>query len=269
MKKNQFFRTNNYQFFTFLILLICILFACRKSSRTSIPGVLDLPNVSTLEVKNIIINSGKVIEKVFNDASKPISERGFCWDTNLNHTIQKNYLVATGALTSESFTTTLSGLQDSTVYYVRAYAKNYSGLGYGSELKLITKMLYSNVLHNQIVRIDIQSKKQIFMGARASFDLYQNEWLSMSRANRDSAAKWMAKDINLKYSKTYIIDLPKTESVRYDTFAQQVADIRKYNLNITTQVAVNNLPNHLELKDANSVEVRGAFYPNITGITIL
>jgi uncharacterized protein (TIGR02145 family) len=79
-----------------------------------------------------------------------ISARGVCYGTTANPSI-------TGPHTPDGtgtgiFTSTLSGLSDGTVYYIRAYATNAAGTAYGSQVQFLTMVsdvenyLYKTVL---------------------------------------------------------------------------------------------------------------------------
>jgi uncharacterized protein (TIGR02145 family) len=66
-----------------------------------------------------------------------VTVRGVCWSTDENPTIasvKTNDGSGTG-----SFSSTLSGLATNTKYYLRAYATNNTGTGYGNEISFITQ----------------------------------------------------------------------------------------------------------------------------------
>jgi uncharacterized protein (TIGR02145 family) len=65
-----------------------------------------------------------------------ISVRGVCWSTSQNPAISDSHTSdGTGI---GSFTSNLTGLAANTTYYVRAYATNSSGAGYGNQVGFIT-----------------------------------------------------------------------------------------------------------------------------------
>ena len=90
----------------------------------------DLPTVITSEVNNITVSSAVCSGVVTNDGNLPVVERGLCWSTNPNPTIDDDFEIGGSGL--GSFTIELVGLEQNTTYYVRAYAKNYYGVSYGS-----------------------------------------------------------------------------------------------------------------------------------------
>lgn len=78
-------------------------------------------------------NSGGSITNANNGI---ISEKGVCWKTSPNPTIADSR-TSNGTGTS-SFTSSLTGLTPNTTYYVRCYATNGAGTGYGTEISFTT-----------------------------------------------------------------------------------------------------------------------------------
>jgi uncharacterized protein (TIGR02145 family) len=76
---------------------------------------------------------------VTSDMGLPITARGVCWSTSHNPTItDANTFNGTGI---SSFTSYLTGLKPNTSYYLRAYATNSAGTGYGAEISFNTVVL--------------------------------------------------------------------------------------------------------------------------------
>jgi uncharacterized protein (TIGR02145 family) len=79
-----------------------------------------------------------------------ITASGVCYGTTANPDITGDH--STDGTGTGTFTSTLSGLTDGTVYYVRAYATNSAGTAYGSQVQFLTKVsdkegyLYNTVL---------------------------------------------------------------------------------------------------------------------------
>jgi uncharacterized protein (TIGR02145 family) len=73
---------------------------------------------------------------VTHEGATPVTARGVCWDTSRDPTITNSKTInGTGKGT---FTSLLTGLTPNTTYYVRSYATNSLGTGYGNELSFIT-----------------------------------------------------------------------------------------------------------------------------------
>lgn len=83
------------------------------------------------------LNSGG---NVLNTGGTPVLQRGVCWSTSPNPTIALSTKTVDGAGTG-SFTSQVSNLNCFTKYYVRSYATNEIGTGYGNEISFTTTYL--------------------------------------------------------------------------------------------------------------------------------
>jgi hypothetical protein len=73
---------------------------------------------------------------ISDDGGVTVTARGVCWSTGQTPTIEDNKTEdGTGA---GSFTSKIIGLELNTTYYVRAYATNSGGTGYGSTMSFTT-----------------------------------------------------------------------------------------------------------------------------------
>lgn len=98
----------------------------------------ELPTVTTSEVTNITTNSATGGGVVTSDGGVPVTEQGICWSTNTNPTIEESHVSLNTGL--GAFTLNMTNLEHSTLYYVRAYAKNYYGVSYGSQVSFMTEV---------------------------------------------------------------------------------------------------------------------------------
>ena len=96
----------------------------------------ELPIVKTSEVENIGTTTASCGGHVTGDGGANITERGVCWSTNHNPTVNESH-VSSGSGLGE-FACNLSSLLANTTYYVRAYAKNSKGVAYGGEKDFTT-----------------------------------------------------------------------------------------------------------------------------------
>lgn len=95
-----------------------------------------IPTVVTNSITDITANSAVSGGSITDDGGAEIIEKGVCWGTNQNPTINDYHTSdGTGA---GNFTSNITGLNSSTTYYVRAYASNEAGTAYGSEKTLTT-----------------------------------------------------------------------------------------------------------------------------------
>ena len=102
----------------------------------TIPG---LPTVTTSTVSNITTNSATCGGNVTNDGNATVTARGLCWSTSHNPTISDSH--TTNGSGTGSFTSSMTGLDPGTTYYVRAYATNSAGTAYGEERTFKTTTL--------------------------------------------------------------------------------------------------------------------------------
>jgi len=94
------------------------------------------PTVTTVQATDITYDAATVGGKVNKDNGAPVTERGICWNTTRNPTIEDNK--ETSGTGTGSFTATLSSLSDGTTFYARAYAINNEGTSYGDEITFTT-----------------------------------------------------------------------------------------------------------------------------------
>lgn len=96
-----------------------------------------LPSLTTTTITDIT-NSGATGGGNITSAGYPatVTARGVCWAVSQNPTTS-NSKTTNGSGTG-SFTSTITGLADGTTYYVRAYATNSYGTGYGAQVSFTT-----------------------------------------------------------------------------------------------------------------------------------
>ncbi|MBR4391386.1 MAG: hypothetical protein IKT08_04700 [Bacteroidales bacterium] len=102
--------------------------------------VSEAPTVSTDSIRNITGNSAVVYCTVVSEGSHTISERGICYSTHPNPTV--NDICSLADIPVTVYTAQMEGLENYTKYYVKAYAKNWLGfIGYGQEFSFMTANL--------------------------------------------------------------------------------------------------------------------------------
>jgi hypothetical protein len=97
---------------------------------------IKFPEIVTLPVTNILFTSANYEAEVKYDGGVPILERGFCFSTQPNPTLQDNKYLVSGEL--GVFKLVMTELQPGTLYYVRSFAKNRKGLQYGNQVSFTT-----------------------------------------------------------------------------------------------------------------------------------
>lgn len=106
-------------------------------------AVADPPTVTTTAVSNIMSDSAESGGNVTADGGAAVTARGVCWNTTGTPTTADDKTsdgTGTGA-----FASAITGLAPGTTYYVRAYATNSGGTGYGGEETFTTDAVLPTV----------------------------------------------------------------------------------------------------------------------------
>jgi uncharacterized protein (TIGR02145 family) len=122
--------TRKAMFFSivFTSLLLFIFYSCKKEFKIVMEPTVP---VLTTNATSITSASADIEGKVTSNGGSAVTVQGICWSINENPTIAGNKIsIGTG---SESFTIKMTGLTPGTNYYVRAYAINSAGTGYGNQ----------------------------------------------------------------------------------------------------------------------------------------
>ncbi len=94
------------------------------------------PTVTTADFSNYNYTSVTSGGEVTADGGANITARGVCYSTSPNPTIADSHTIDGNDL--GSFSSAIAGLNEGTTYYVRAYATNSAGTGYGEEKQFRT-----------------------------------------------------------------------------------------------------------------------------------
>ena len=109
---------------------------CKKSSDSDTPASASVPVLSTTAPTGITSTTVSGGGTITSDGGASVSAHGVCWSTSQDPAVAGNK-TSDGAGTG-SFTSNLQGLSPATPYYVRAYATNSAGTGYGNTLIFTT-----------------------------------------------------------------------------------------------------------------------------------
>lgn len=118
-----------------VVLYTMLMIAIHSCSKKDKPAP-SLPQVVTSEMTAVGDKSATGGGMVVNNGGGTISACGLCWDT-LHDPVRTGNHTSHPAQPS-AFTDSLTGLDTSTVYYVRAYAVNEAGTAYGNEVTFKT-----------------------------------------------------------------------------------------------------------------------------------
>ena len=106
-----------------------------------------IPEVTTSSVTGITAFSAISGGSVTGNGGLPIIDQGVCWSTEQNPTTADSHIAA-GSPELESFTCDITSLTAGTTYYVRAYAVNAIGTGYGNTQTFTTFSAPSGITAN-------------------------------------------------------------------------------------------------------------------------
>jgi hypothetical protein len=126
-----------YLYFAFSFLALGILlftYSCKPDDPD--PSFFE---VTTTEATSVMASTAQVEGQVTIHGNPEISARGVCWSTTTTPTVSDNKTTdGTGA---GNFTSTLTGLNENTVYHARAYATANNEVVYGNEISFSTRSI--------------------------------------------------------------------------------------------------------------------------------
>jgi len=111
-----------------MIIVLTMLFGCKKKE--------EVPVVTTTTIANITGVTATSGGNITDEGSSTVLGRGVCWSTSATPSIADNK--TTDGAGAGNFSSNLTGLNGATIYYVRAYATNAIGTGYGMALSFTT-----------------------------------------------------------------------------------------------------------------------------------
>jgi uncharacterized protein (TIGR02145 family) len=100
-------------------------------------AILALPTLTTTAASSITQTTAVSGGTISNDGGAVITARGVCWSTSPNPTISLTTKTTDGPGTG-TFSSNITSLTASTIYYIRAYATNSFGTAYGNEISFNT-----------------------------------------------------------------------------------------------------------------------------------
>lgn len=124
-----------------LFFVITTLFGCASENAPT----KTAPQVSTSTISNITLNSASSGGTITSDGGANITSKGVVWNTAVSPTISLNTKTIEGTGTG-TFSSSITNLTPSTTYYLKAYATNSTGTGYGNEISFTTNSIVLPVL---------------------------------------------------------------------------------------------------------------------------
>jgi uncharacterized protein (TIGR02145 family) len=115
-----------------VILVIFFINSCKKDKPTP-------PIITTATVTEISYSTATSGGEVINEGGDPVVSRGICWNSSADPTISNSRTINAGGL--GAFVSNLSLLNPNTKYYVKAFATNSAGTGYGNQVSFTTSQV--------------------------------------------------------------------------------------------------------------------------------
>jgi len=138
-----------------------------------------IPDVNTNNVTSI--TPFTAICQHYCNSSSPLTARGVCWSTSSNPTI--NDAKTVDALNNSVISSNITGLLPNTTYYVKAYATNSYGTGYGDAISFVTsdnswtqKKDFSGVERSEAVAFAIGNKGYFGTGSNGISQTYYKDF---------------------------------------------------------------------------------------------
>ena len=110
-----------------------------------------VPSVVTIPITTITANSAVSGGAISDNGGDEIIEKGICWSTTEQPTIDDAH--TSDGSGNGAFVSNMTELSPNTVYYVRAYATNSDGVGYGNELSFTTTASLASLTTKTVTNI--------------------------------------------------------------------------------------------------------------------
>jgi uncharacterized protein (TIGR02145 family) len=124
------------------LVTMMVFVSCGKDTPTTTntppppPVVVTIPVVATGTLSNVFQTTATGGGSITSDGGASITQKGVCWSTS--HTPTTTSSKTSNGTGTATFLSQITGLTPSTTYYVRAYATNSAGTGYGDEVSFTT-----------------------------------------------------------------------------------------------------------------------------------
>lgn len=173
-----------------------------------------VPTVTTQAVSNIgtitATGNGNI---TFGHATK----RGVCWNITGNPTVADSKSEEVGSFETGAFTSSMTGLSEGQKYYVRAYAYNSNGYGYGSQVEFTTYTTISivpfiatkrttSVYNKRGPQIQVYNSKGYYVWAEEDSGGYYQIWTAVLEGNSFVATKKTTSAYNKRYPRLQVVD---------------------------------------------------------------
>jgi uncharacterized protein (TIGR02145 family) len=130
-----------------LIFLSLYFYSCKEDPKPPSLATKDITEITGITA----ISGGTILD----DGGGPIIDNGVCWSTTIDQpTIDENKTMENISVT---YVSTLTQLSPNTTYYVRAYATNTGGTGYGNSISFTTMGDEPTVMGSSVINLGVNT----------------------------------------------------------------------------------------------------------------
>ena len=125
---------------------------------------LNVPDLDATTMTEVKPTTAKAASVVISENGSEITEKGFCLSkTEKEPTIENTKVVVNGS--TATYSVVLSNLESATTYYIRSYATNSKGTGYGEVAEFTTAVEIGETTVNGITDTDASVSAEILTPA--------------------------------------------------------------------------------------------------------